>query len=209
MRWSLVTNTTRMAFFFGLNKMNNLKTFEFKPVAYSIRTVVNEGEVWFVAKDVCNALNIANSRDALSRLDDDEKGVGKTDTLGGIQDMAIVNESGLYNLIFTSNKPEAKAFRKWVTSEVLPSIRKTGQYGTKPQMALLSSNDEQEKILDYLSKHSLKTSREIAQNLKGVKPFNSGHSHAKITKSIRYMIELNILGKVTDSETKSTYIVVL
>lgn len=88
-----------------------------------------DGEPWFVAKDVCVALGIEKYRDALGRLDDDEKGCPVTvDTLGGPQKMSAVNESGLYNLIFQSRKPEAKKFRKWVTSEVLPSIRKTGSY---------------------------------------------------------------------------------
>jgi len=95
-----------------------------------IRTTVINGEPWFVAKDVCDILELENSRDILAKmLDDDEKGVEKIYTLGGYQDMNIINESGLYNLIFRSNKPEAKAFRKWVTSEVLPSIRMKGYYG--------------------------------------------------------------------------------
>lgn len=91
------------------------------------------GDPWFVAKDVCRVLGIANSNDAVSRLDEDEKaGVGITDlSSNGVEQkrsFAIVSESGLYALVFRSNKPEAKAFRKWVTSEVLPSIRKTGRY---------------------------------------------------------------------------------
>ncbi len=81
-----------------------------------------------MAADVCAALSIANSRDAVTRLDEDEKGVATIDTLGGRQEMATVNESGLYSLILGSRKPEAKRFKKWVTSEVLPAIRKTGSY---------------------------------------------------------------------------------
>ena len=76
---------------------------------------------------------------ALSRLDDDEKGVSSIDTLGGVQTMATVNESGLYSLIMGSRKPEAKRFKKWVTAEVLPSIRKTGSYGVDPIQALNNS----------------------------------------------------------------------
>lgn len=93
-----------------------------------IRTVVVDGEPWFVAADVCAVLGIGNNRDAVARVDDGDKGVGTVDTLGGPQQMVTVNESGLYDLILDSRKPEARAFRKWVTSEVLPSIRKTGQY---------------------------------------------------------------------------------
>jgi prophage antirepressor-like protein len=94
-----------------------------------LRTYVKDGEPWFLASDVCDVLEIKNSRDAVSRLDDDEKdAVGIPDTIGRIQNSTIVNESGLYSLIFTSRKEEAKKFKKWVTNEVLPSIRKTGQY---------------------------------------------------------------------------------
>ena len=98
--------------------------------SFTVRAMLRDGEPWFVAADVCAALEIANSRDALSRLADDEKGVGNADTLGGAQQVGIVNESGLYALIFTSRKPEAQRFRRWVTSDVLPSIRKTGAYTT-------------------------------------------------------------------------------
>ena len=87
---------------------------------------------WFVAKDLCEGLGISNVGDALSRLDADEKGeVGIADAIGRRQMMAVVYESGLYSLILSSRKEEAKAFKKWVTSEVLPSIRKTGEYKAK------------------------------------------------------------------------------
>ena len=82
----------------------------------------------FVAKDVCVCLEIGNSRDAVASLDDDEKGVGIIDTPGGKQEMSIVSEPGLYSLILRSRKPEAKAFKRWVTHDILPSIRKTGAY---------------------------------------------------------------------------------
>lgn len=99
---------------------------------YQVRTVIKEGEPWFVAKDVCSVLELTNNREAISRLDEDEKGVNTFYTLGGNQNLTIINESGLYSLILTSRKPEAKAFKKWVTSEVLPSIRKQGKYEVKP-----------------------------------------------------------------------------
>lgn len=112
--------------------MSNVIPFDFDGNA--VRAIVREGEPWFVAKDVCDVLEIGNSRDALSRLDEDEKDVGNTDTLGGQQEMNIISESGLYSLIFRSRKPEAKRFRKWVTGEVLPSLRKYGCYGeAKPE----------------------------------------------------------------------------
>lgn len=93
-----------------------------------VRSVMIKGEPYFVAKDVCDVLGLTNSRKSLSALDLDEKGVTISDTLGGKQEMATVNESGLYSLIFQSRKPEAKQFRKWVTSEVLPAIRRQGFY---------------------------------------------------------------------------------
>ena len=89
----------------------------------------NDDQIWFVAKDICKILGIKNHRDALvKQLDEDEKGVDIIYTLGGPQKVDVVNESGLYALIFMSRKPAAKNFRKWVTSEVLPSIRKYGYY---------------------------------------------------------------------------------
>lgn len=94
----------------------------------AIRVSTVEGEPWFVAKDVCDALGISKYRDAVSRLDDDERGSVLVDTLGGAQETSTVSEPGLYKLIMRSRKPEAKAFQRWVTHEVLPAIRKTGGY---------------------------------------------------------------------------------
>lgn len=101
----------------------------------TIRTTTIDGEPWFVAKDVCAALSIKNVSDALSNLDEDEKGIASTDTLGGKQQMSVVSESGMYALVMRSRKPEARGFRKWVTNEVLPSIRKHGAYITPQTMA--------------------------------------------------------------------------
>lgn len=103
-----------------------------------IRTVQVNGEPWFVLADVCKVLEISNSRNISSRLEPDEKGVTLVDTLGGTQQMTIINESGLYTVILRSDKPQAKPFRKWVTSEVLPSIRKHGSYSVQSQFADLS-----------------------------------------------------------------------
>lgn len=105
-----------------------LKLFHFG--TKNVRVLMKDGEPWFVAKDVCDILEITNSRDAVGRLDPDEKGVVLTDTPGGPQEVQAVNESGLYSLILGSRKPEAKAFKRWVTHEVLPSIRKHGMYAT-------------------------------------------------------------------------------
>lgn len=104
------------------------KVFTFNESNRPVRVEVINNEPYFAAKDVSRCLGLENSSQAISKLDDDEKGVITNDTLGGKQNLAAVNESGLYNLIFQSRKPQAKSFRKWVTSEVLPSIRKTGKY---------------------------------------------------------------------------------
>lgn len=100
--------------------------------SHLVRVAMVEGEPWWYAADVCRVLEISNSRDALSRLDEDEKGVASTDTPGGPQEMRIVNEPGLYALILGSRKPSAKAFKRWITHEVLPAIRKTGGYQATP-----------------------------------------------------------------------------
>ncbi|MBQ9887750.1 MAG: Bro-N domain-containing protein [Bacteroidales bacterium] len=105
------------------------QAFTFNASNQQVRTVTIDGEPYFVAADVCSCLSISNNRQAVASLDDDEKRVSVVMTpLGGPQSMTVINESGLYDLIFQSRKPEAKAFRKWVTSEVLPSLRKTGEY---------------------------------------------------------------------------------
>ena len=124
----------------------------------NVRVVQVDGEPWFVAADVCRALEISNSRDAVARLDDDEKGVGSTDTLGGKQGMQIINEPGLYTLVLGSRKPEAKAFKRWVTHEVLPSIRKHGSYKTK------QSSDRDKAMLKNAQARSAKLWLEIAKN---------------------------------------------
>lgn len=101
-----------------------------------VRTLTQNNEILFVAADVCAALGLANSRKAVSRLDDDEKGVTSSDTLGGKQQMNVVTEAGLYNLVLASRKPEAKGFKRWITHDVIPQIRKTGQYRTKGKQPL-------------------------------------------------------------------------
>jgi prophage antirepressor-like protein len=103
--------------------------FTFPETAQHVRSVMIDGEPWWLAKDVCSVLDIKNSRDAVARLDSD--GVGQTDvidSMGRKQSARIVNEPGLYELIIRSDRPQAKAFRRWITHEVIPSIRETGRY---------------------------------------------------------------------------------
>lgn len=95
-----------------------------------VRTVTKDGQPWFVASDVCAALELGNTSAAVGRLDQDEKGLIPIDTLGGQQSVICVNEPGLYELILGSRKKEAKDFKRWVKHEVLPSIRKHGAYMT-------------------------------------------------------------------------------
>lgn len=107
--------------------MNDIQIFK-NPDFGEVRTLSIDGEPWFVAANVCKALCIANSRDAVARLDGDEKGVALTDTPVGAQDVVTVNGPGLYTLVLSSRKPEAKTFKRWITHEVIPAIRKSGGY---------------------------------------------------------------------------------
>lgn len=107
---------------------NELKIFR-NPEFGEIRTVIIGEEPWFVGRDVALVLGYSNPRKAVGdHVDEEDKGVTKCDTLGGAQDLAIINESGLYSLILSSKLPNAKKFKRWVTSEVLPSIRSNGGY---------------------------------------------------------------------------------
>ena len=116
--------------------MNELKNFTFED--QQIRVLTIEGEPWFVGKDVAEVLGYSNSRKAIAdHVDSEDKGVTKCYTLGGTQQIAIINESGLYSLILSSKLPDAKKFKRWVTSEVLPTIRKHGAYMTDSKAAAI------------------------------------------------------------------------
>ncbi|MCQ6530618.1 phage antirepressor [Bacillus mycoides] len=121
--------------------MNQLQVFNNKEFG-QVRTVTQGEEVLFVAKDICEVLEIKQSSVALKKLDEDEKVVINIHTPGGSQDTWGINEGGLYSLIMTSRKPQAKAFKKWVTSEVLPSIRKHGAYMTDQALEQAVTNPD-------------------------------------------------------------------
>ena len=121
--------------------MNELMLFQ-KEEFGQVRVVERNGEPWFVAKDVCECLELGNPRSSLALLDEDEKGVHSVDTPGGKQEMTIVSEPGLYSLIIRSRKPEAKAFKRWVTHDVIPSIRKRGLYATENVVNQILDNPE-------------------------------------------------------------------
>ena len=103
-----------------------------------VRTITNGMDIWFVLKDVCAVLGIVDDKQVYDRLDEDERGRYKTPTPGGFQEMRCVNEPGLYDTIIRSNSERAKPFRRWITHEVLPSIRKQGYYSALPNDELLS-----------------------------------------------------------------------
>lgn len=114
--------------------MNEIKIFE-NPQFGSLRTTERNGELWFVGKDVATALGYSNPHKAIrDHVDDEDKGANEIFTPGGKQTVIVVNEPGVYSLILSSKLPSAKAFKHWVTSEILPSISRTGGYNTDPTM---------------------------------------------------------------------------
>lgn len=131
--------------------MNEMQNFNFEH--QNIRTVVINEEPYFVGKDVADVLGYSNTQKAiLNHVDEEDKGVTKWDTLGGKQELIVINESGLYSLILKSKLPTAKKFKRWVTSEVLPSIRKHGMYARDELL------DNPDLLLDVVT--SLKEERE-------------------------------------------------
>lgn len=120
--------------------MNELQVFEFQN--QEVRVVEQNGSPWWVAKDVCSVLELNNITEALRNLDQDERGSEILNTLGGRQEMTIVSEPGLYSLIMRSRKPEARQFKRWVTHEVLPQIRRRGIYATDATVEKVLTNPD-------------------------------------------------------------------
>lgn len=136
--------------------MNDLQIFS-NPEFGSVRCIEKDGEPWWVLKDVCKILGMdgKGTNKIIDRLDEDERNtIPVTDKLGRPQTVNVINESGLYNVVIRSNKPNAKAFRKWITSEVIPSIRKTGGYGV-PQMS-------QSELILKIAQNNVELERRIA-----------------------------------------------
>lgn len=131
----------------------------------AVRTIEKDGEVWFVAKDVCDILELKNPSDALKSLDDDERSSLRisegTSPKGGNPNFNVISEAGLYKLAFRSNKPMAKDFTRWVTHEVIPAIFRTGSYSVQQESSVPAvcetSEDELEPKLNYLSGGRQKT----------------------------------------------------
>ena len=130
--------------------MSNIRIFNYNSV--EVRTIQKDGEPWFVLRDVCNVLGLGTPARVAERLDTDEVSQTHiTDSMGRQQEMTIINESGLYNVILRSDKPEAKPFRKWVTSEVLPTIRRHGMYATPDTVEkMLADPDTTIKLLETI-----------------------------------------------------------
>lgn len=139
--------------------MNDILVFHYK--SSEVRTVELNGEPWFALKDVCAVLGISNHKMTAQRLDEDEVSLTDlTDSMGRQQETTVINESGLYNVILRSDKPEAKPFRKWVTSEVLPSIRKHGAYMTPQKIEeVLLNPDTIISLAQQLKEEKAKTAK--------------------------------------------------
>jgi prophage antirepressor-like protein len=140
---------------------------EFRFDESQVRAVMHDGEPWFIAKDVCDILDIADPRMALSRLDEDEKDTTSVGTTSDPREMLTVNEPGIYSLVFTSRKPEAKRFRKWVTSEVLPEIRKTGGY-RRPETQFAGLSGERVEYERWLLERALLDAKLIALGMQSI-----------------------------------------
>jgi prophage antirepressor-like protein len=170
--------------------MNELAIFTFED-GRGVRVLDRDGNPWWVANDVCDILGLENTTEALRNLDDDERGSLRvtegTSPFGGNPNVNIINESGLYNLIFRSNKPEAKRFRKWVTSEVLPAIRKQGFYVLQEQAAKIEELNKEVKRLEL---QTGKVSPKIAASREAeayiAKNFCSGKKNEYIAVSWEY-----------------------
>lgn len=150
--------------------MNELQIFENKDFG-KVRTVTLDGAPCFVAADVCRALDIANSRDAVNRLDDDEKNtVVLTDGNRGNPNVTVVTESGLYSLVLGSRKPEAKQFKRWITHEVIPTIRKTGGYVNNDDLFVNTYLPNADDTTKALFRSTLETIRKQNAKIEEYKP---------------------------------------
>ena len=191
--------------------MNELTVFNNEEFG-EIRTITIDGEPWFVGKDVATALGFTNSRDAIAtHVFEEDKGVEPIDTPGGKQNMTVVNESGLYALVFGSRLDSAKKFKHWVTAEVLPSLRKTGSYEMKnysPEMKAILMHDEKivkidgrvtdlenNMVIDYGQQQTLKNEvNKVVVNALGGKESNA---YKEVSKKVFSEINHDIQEKFT------------
>jgi len=131
-----------------------------------VRALKKDDEVWFVAKDVADILEYSRTHDATRRLDDDEKGKELIRTPGGNQEMTVVNEFGLYNLVLGSQKKEAKEFKRWITHEVIPAIRKTGSYSVDEYNNDINEFDMLRSVIDKLEEADKKADEALDKSNK-------------------------------------------
>ena len=173
--------------------MNNLTVFE-NPEFGSIRTGELDGEPWLVGKDVATALGYKNPQEAIrTHVDDEDKGVSEILTPGGKQSVPIINESGLYSLVLSSKLPTARKFRRWVTSEVLPSIRKTGGYTAKPMTSYQQMMAETRRRNAQIQEARIYT--ELAKRYKGTTYEQVLNAHATRSLSGEYLLPLPEAGE--------------
>ncbi|MEH1777699.1 MAG: Bro-N domain-containing protein [Nostoc sp.] len=179
--------------------MTNLSVFNFE--SHEVRFVGTADNPWWVAADICKVLELENTSKACSQLDDDQKAITSSNTLGGSQKMLCVNESGLYALIMGSRKPQARAFQKWITSDVIPAIRKTGTYSTKPanSLTLIDTSklnalvDKESKLQDEVKalETRLASLRNELQNIKRDKAAEAKAFAEKYPDVVKYSIKCN------------------
>lgn len=160
---------------------NSITPFGYEDKLVRVVTDEESGESLWVAKDICEVLEYKEVSKTLSKLDDDEKGTKIIRTHGGNQEMLVINESGLYTLILRSNKPEAKKFKKWVTAEVLPSIRKTGSYSLHVEQDTLTDTlidlvRNQQRQTDTLIELSASVLKLVESKEQRVLPFDGGRN---------------------------------
>jgi len=169
--------------------MNELKIFNFEN--NEVRTLTIDEEPWFIAKDICDVLEVGNPSQALNRLDDDEKNTIILNEGIGNPQKSIVNEFGLYTLILSSRKPEAKEFKRWVTHEVIPTIRKTGSYQTpmSQEDIMIATLENQKEI-----KHRLNN---VSNDVEGLKKEIdlSRLQKSKLSKLVRANVMAAVGGK--------------
>ena len=118
----------------------------------SVRTAIDEtGQAWFVARDICDILDIQNAADTLKRLDEDEKQIVNMETAGGMQNISIVNEAGMFSIVLSSRKQQAKDFKRWLTHDVIPAIREHGGYIYGQERLTANEKEELNGLIDNLS----------------------------------------------------------
>ena len=180
--------------------MNDLQIFTYEGTP--VRTIEKEDGLWWVLKDVCGVVGISNYRNVAARLDDDEKGVHQMDTPSVNQNMTIVNEPGLYSVILRSDKPEAKNFKRWVTHEVLPSIRRTGSYSlaqaqpmTPAQLLAAQAQVlvEMEQRMDQMQAHAAALESKVDTAMKAFSRPAADHWTSDTDKAIKELCEVRHL----------------